>query len=574
MTHFQKLRTPSILKWVSSFLVDSQNTWRCPSGSSFYTAKNPRFYGTKRVAEAGSKKGISRISRVTKKEAQSALLDYFYCTRNLLFTDAEYMSKNSPHFLEKLLQMVEIEGDVGQSISRFLRYHPINEFEPFFESLGLKRYEYEPILSRDLMFLSDDNVLLENYHALCDYGIARNDIGKMFKEAPEVFRYGSGILALKLQAYEQLGLSQSFVAKVVVSSPYLLIQEVNHDFIKVLEVLKEGGIQFSWIEECLSEKNSCNWSQLLALLNLFRQSGYSKEQLGDLISKHPGILFEGSGDRTLTLIGFLLKFGSTVNHIFSIFLEFPPMPVGEFISNVRCCFLFLNEIEMEVDFIGNIFCSHPLLLGSCRLKKSNTLITSLNVGKKRLCSLIRENPQELKKWVRGKKIEQIDVLGRATRSRNLKTNFLLSLGFVEDSKEMKTALKLFRGKAEELQERFDCLVKAGLDRKDVCQMVKIYPQILNQTKYVIEMKIGFLVHHLGYPVSTLVMFPTFLSYTIERVKLRWEMYSWLKNQGVIYPRSLSTVVICSDKLFIKKFVRHHPRGHDVWQNMQQSFYSK
>ncbi|KAK9291252.1 hypothetical protein L1049_009440 [Liquidambar formosana] len=276
MIHLHKLRRPSILKWVSlnfsqNHLISSKTPFL--RAGSIHTAQNPRFYRRKRSIETEEcenldgilkidDKNVGRESRAIWAEAQAALLEYLHGTRSLPFMDAENMSKNSPHFLNKLLKKVENDVDFGRSISRFLRYHPINEFEPFFESLGLRPSDYDPLLPRNLMFLSDDNKLLENYHVLCNYGIPRNKIGKIYKEAMEVFQYDNGVLLLKLQAYEELGLSQITIIKVIASSPYLLIGDVNSAFVKVLEKLKSVGIECRWIEEHLSEENSYNWRQM------------------------------------------------------------------------------------------------------------------------------------------------------------------------------------------------------------------------------------------------------------------------------------------------------------------------
>ncbi|KAF2307790.1 hypothetical protein GH714_031755 [Hevea brasiliensis] len=463
--------------------------------------------------------------------------------------DAQDMSLNSPHFLGKLLQKVDTETDIWWSVARFLRYHPINEFEPFFESLGLKPSEYTPLLPRDLMFLNDDDLLLENYHVLCNYGIPRNKMGRIYKEATQVFRYDYGVLGSKLQAYEQLGLSQSFIGKVVACSPYLLIGDVNIDFIKVFEILRKGGIELDWIEDQLLE-NRYNWSQMLSLLNLFSKTGYSKEQLGGMIRQHPGILFEGSGCKTLSLIGFLFKFGSSMNQICSMFLHFSHLQIGKFVLNLRQCFLFLIEIEMDMSEIGKIVRSHPLLLGSCTLKKTNTLLGTLNVGKKRLCKIIQDDPREMTKWVMGSRIERLPNSGEELKSRMQKIKFLLDMGLVENTDKMENALKVFRGRGTELQERFDCIVKAGLESKDVCEMIRLSPQILNQTKEVIEKKIDFLVNDLGYPISCLVNFPAYLSYTRQRVEIRVAMYNWLKEQGTVDSLlALSTIVCKHGKLF-------------------------
>ncbi|XP_050230122.1 transcription termination factor MTEF18, mitochondrial-like [Mercurialis annua] len=568
-----KVRNQCIRKWVS---VNSIDCHKPQSGPIRYLWKNTRLYSSENWHTSDKslldkpQKTTTKIShRAVVKGAQAALLEYLHVTRSVPFLDAENMSINSPHFLEKLLQKVDNGRDVGQSVARFLRYHPINEFEPFFESLGLEPCEFTPLLPRDLMFLSDDDVLLENYYVLCNYGVPRNKMGRIYKEAAEVFRYKHGLLALKLQGYEQLGLSQSFISKVVACSPYLLIGNVNVEFVKVMEILRKGGIEFSWIEERLWE-NRFNWSQMLALLGLFNKEGFSELQLADLISQNPGILFEGSGDTTLCLIGFLFKFGSSMQNICSMFVRFPLMQVGKFVYNLRRCFLLLTEIGMDVNEIGNIVRSHPILLGSFTLKKTNSLLAHLNVGKRRLCKLIQENPEEMKKWKMGLKVERLP--NSSEESKNLKAKFLLDMGFVDDNpNKMEEALKVFRGRGTEIQERFDCLVKAGLDKKDVFEMIKISPQILNQKKEVLEKKINFYANDLGFPLSYLVNFPSYLNYTIQRVKLRVTMYSWLKEQGSS-ELALSTLIACTENMFVRKYVKHHPRGVEVWDDLKNKIH--
>ena len=267
MTHLQKLRILSALKWVPFDF--SENNIRLSKSilwatGSYHIGQYSRFYGRKSVVqsqndqcldEASSVNGENGVqsSPVGRRDAQAALLEYLHSTRSLQFVDAEYMSRNSPHFLEKLLKKAEIELDIERSITRFLRYHPINEFEPFFESIGLKPSEFVSMLPRNLMFLSDDVMLLENYHVLCNYGIPRNKVGKIYKEAKEVFRCNYDVLQSKLRAFEELGLNQCTIIKLVSSSPYLLIGNViNMDFIKILEKFKSFGFEYNWIWNILS----------------------------------------------------------------------------------------------------------------------------------------------------------------------------------------------------------------------------------------------------------------------------------------------------------------------------------
>ncbi|XWS66426.1 hypothetical protein CRYUN_Cryun05aG0198400 [Craigia yunnanensis] len=387
---------------------------------SFHIAQrqNPRLYRTKRsvVTENCDGKEDARIPRATLKEAQAALFEYLHFTRNIQFMDAENMSKNSPHFLRKLLKRVKNLKDVGR--------------------------------------------------VLCAFGIERNKIGQIYKKAVQVFQHEYGVLPLKLLAYQELGLSQSFMAKIIVCSPRALIGNVDMKFIKVLDILKSVGFDYAWIKEHLSEQDSYNWSMILRVLNIFSEVGCSCELHG-LISQHPGLLFGGSGDGALSLIAFLLKFGLPVDQISSMFLQVPEIQVGQFVSNLIKCFLFLHEIEMEVDEIGKIvFLPH-------------------------ITWFMQENPQELGKWgIR----TRVGPLPRDAESQRLKMKFFLDLGYGENPTMMKKAHKAFRGWGGELQERFDSIVNAGLDKEDVSEMVTSSPQILNQRKAVIQSKIDILVN--------------------------------------------------------------------------------
>ncbi|TXG64774.1 hypothetical protein EZV62_011768 [Acer yangbiense] len=696
ITHMQKQRITSILNWVSSNFVENRFTSSKTSFGSIYIAQNPRLYRTK--TPVFSDVYVSHLSPAIRREAQAAVLEYLHSTRSLQYLDAEHMSKNSPRFIDQLLKQVQNAADIKWSITRYLWFHPINEFELFFESLGLKPFEYRSLLPHDLMFLSDDELLLENYYVLCNYGIARSKIGKIYKQAMEVFRYDFGVLPSKLQAYEELGLNQFFISKVIVCSPYLLIGGVNAKFVEVLTILKSMGIELSWIEGNLLEQDSYNWSTIISVLRLFSKIGFSEEQLGGLIRQHPRLIFEGSGNQENPLEMKKWVLGSKMEplpksgeKVRSRMRKTKPLPKsgekersqmletkflidvgfaensnemekvlkvlrgrGEELQERFDCIVkagldrqevckmirvhprILNQkksdIELKIDLLVNglgypvshlvtfpayldytvrriklrmsmynwlkdqgveepmmalstlvgrrrkefmqrfvkIIHSHAMFMGSLTFKKPNTILSLLNVGRKRLCEHIQENPLDMKKWVMGSKMEPLPKSGEKEKSQMLKTKFLIDVGFTENSNEMEKALKVFRGKGGELQERFDCIVKAGLDRQDVCKMIRVRPRFLNQKKSVIELKIDLLVNGLGYPVSHLVTFPAYLDFTVQRIILRMSMYNWLKDQGVEEPMlALSTLIGSPQKVFMQRIVNQHPEGPQVWQNLKK-----
>ncbi|MED6185406.1 hypothetical protein PIB30_056777 [Stylosanthes scabra] len=551
-----------------------------------HTWQNPRFHSTNSAPQSKPKNSDVKFPSKVKREAQAALLEYLHSTRSLQFLDADNMCKNSPFFLDdilrKVLQIKKIDpgaNGVKKSISRYLRYHPINEFEPFFESAGLKPFEYLHLLPRDLMFLHDDTLLMENYHTLCNYGVPRNKIGKIFKDAPQVFRYESGVLGSKFQSYEELGVAPSTLVKVISLSPMVLVGDVDLYFVKVLEKLNRlvGGEKCcTWIEEQLLDESNCNFGVMHELLCLLEKVYSDKKLLGEIITQHPSVVFEDSGVQTLSLIVFLVKLGLSLDQIAIVFVLFPQIGMLMFLSNLRKCFTFLSDIDMRAAEIGKIFQSHSLLMGSFTIKKCSSLLGSLNVGKKMVCKFVQDNPEGMKNWAVGKKIEPYpeEKKTKALKIEFLKKEFLLSLGYEENSEGIKQAFKLFRGKGDELQERFNFIVDAGLDVKEVREMIKASPQILNQTTDMINMKIEFLLNE-GYPISSLVNFPSFLSYTLCRVKLRLSMYNWLRDHQVVHPMlALSTIVACSEDIFLRLYVNRHPSGLQVWQDLKSEIYSE
>ncbi|KAH7513055.1 hypothetical protein FEM48_Zijuj12G0155700 [Ziziphus jujuba var. spinosa] len=512
----------------------------------------------------------NRVSRLARNEAQDALFDYLHSTRSFCFTDAEYISKNSPHFIQNLLSKIDTEKDVAHSLTKFLRYNPINEFEPFFESLGLSPSELPFLLPRHLMFLRDDQVLLDNFHVLCDYGIPRSKIGKMYKEAREIFGYDFGVMSSKLQAYENLGLSKPTVIKLVSSCPLLLIGGLNCELVEVLQKLKALGIGNDWIRGYVTGDSMYNWGRMLDTMNFLEKVGYSEEKMCSLFKANPALLFEGSGKRVYILFGRLLKLGLKTNEVYCLFKQNPQILSSKYSRNLLQAVDFLLEIGMWIEDIADIVINHTEFLGSCTLKRPRSVCKDLKVEKDGLCEIIKEDPLKLLRLASKSKNKISEKVPCTDLSKHReKTSFLLRLGYIENSDEMTKALKLFRGRGDQLQERFDSLVQAGLDYNIVINIVRQAPTVLNQSKDVIEKKIDCLKNCLGYPLESVVAFPAYLCYDLGRINLRFSMYAWLRERGVAKPTlSLSTLLACSDARFVRYFVDVHPEGPVMWESLK------
>lgn len=523
------------------------------------------------IESAQSPNTSGRVSRTARTEAQDVLFDYLHCTRSLSFTDAEHISKNSPHFLHTLISKLDSEKDVARSLTKYLRYNPINEFEPFFESLGLPPSELPLFLPRHLMFLSDDSLMLENFHYLCNYGIPRSKMGKMYKEAREVFAYDYGLLASKLRAYENLGLGKGTVIKLVSCCPSLLIGQICTGFFKVLEKLSRLGIGKDWIGGYISCRSTYNWNRMLDTMDFLAKVGYTEIQMHNLFKSNPSLLLEDSGKKVYVLFGRLVKLGVKMDEAYSMFKQHPEILSGKYLKNILRAVDFLFDIGLGAEDVACLVSHHILLLGSCTLKGPKTVCTELKVGKEGLCQIIRDDPSKLFTLASKSKLKISEHVSCPDPAKHLeKTTFLLKLGYLENSDEMAKALKQFRGRGDQLQERFDCLVKAGLDCNVVTNIIRHAPMVLNQSKDVLQEKIDCLRNCLGYPLDTIVAFPSYLCYKMERIKTRFSMYRWLRDKGASKPNlSLSSVLVCSDARFVKYFVDVHPEGPTMWESFKK-----
>ncbi|KAK8503048.1 hypothetical protein V6N12_011309 [Hibiscus sabdariffa] len=422
------------------------------------------------------------------------------------------------------------------------------------------------------MFLTDDSVMLDNFCVLRDYGIPRFKMGKMYKEAREIFGYDYGLLASKLRAYENLGLSKPIVIKLVSCCPSLLVGGVNADFAAVLERFKALGMKKDEIGGFISGKGMYDWGRMLDTLNFLEKVSSTEEQLCDLFSTNPALVFQGSGKMVYVLFGRLLKLGLKMNEVDSLFMQNPHILSANSTKNLCKALDFLFDILMQTEDIAHIVCTHMELMGLYSLKSPKAVCRELNVKKDELCQIIKANP--LKWFTVASKSEvqcRKQVAWKDLSTYQEKTAFLLRLGYLENSDEMLKALKQFRGRGDQLQERFDCLVNAGLDSDVVKNLIKSSPMVLNLSKDVLEKKIDCLKNWLGYPLESVVAFPAYLCYDMERINQRFSMYAWVRERGAAKATlSLSTILACSDARFVKYFVQVHPEGPAKWKSLKES----
>ncbi|CAK8530658.1 unnamed protein product [Lathyrus sativus] len=513
-----------------------------------------------------------RTSHRTKIEAQLALRDYLYYTRSYTFIDADFIAKNSPHFIRELITGVTFnnsDDDFSRDLERYLMYNPINEFEPFLESIGIKHRELKLFLPEDLIFLSDDSVLVDNFHVLFNLGVPRNRMGKIYKEAREVFGYESGVLLKKFEKYENLGLSKSSLVKLFVCCPLLLLgDDVDPQFVVVLDWLKRSGIESEWFVSCMCPSRTYIWKTIIDTIEFFHQGGFSEKEMYDLFKANP-ILLEGLGKKTYSVIGRLIKSGLDVNEVCSCFKEHPDVLSFPRMENLSTVISFMYHIRMDEDAIAHVLYNYMHLLSKHLIKGHKAMSRELRVGTDNLCQMIHDDPlQFFSLALKPKQKRDVNEFYYDPRKHMEKRTFLRNLGYTDNSEEMEIAMKMFKGNGTKLLERFDCLVEAGLEYNTVVGMVKRLPGILNSSKTVMQKKIDFLKNSLGYPIESLAEYPTYFLHDLDKIFARFAMYEWLKKRSAINCElSLSTIISTTEKRFLEHFVNAHPEGPAAWETI-------
>ncbi|OMO66166.1 Mitochodrial transcription termination factor-related protein [Corchorus olitorius] len=138
------------------------------------------------------------------KDAQKALTDYLHGTRYVPFVYAENISKYSLYSLSGLISDIDFSSTgFTRNILEFLRCHPINEFEFFFESIGIDYKEVSGLLPANKFSFSEDERLLDAASALCEFGFPWNRIGIEFSKACKIVKVKPKVLNRKPEILEQ-----------------------------------------------------------------------------------------------------------------------------------------------------------------------------------------------------------------------------------------------------------------------------------------------------------------------------------------------------------------------------------
>lgn len=258
-------------------------------------------------------------------EAQDALTEYLHSTRCISFTHAEHISKNSPSSLSSLLSKFRFSMyNVSKNLHRFLRYHPINEYEFFFESIGLPPPEIPDFLPPNQFFLSeDDGNLLPAVQALIEFGFPWTKLGTIYKEEVLVFSESPGKLKAQLLWFESLGFDRELVIGICLAFPFVLCRnsELDGEVDALFVVLKRIFYDFSLVDCVVGSLDVCH--EICRKIKIFYKLGCEKGKMGELIGRNCQTLIEIAEEVFVKKVDFFSRLGMRKEDIGFLILQHP-----------------------------------------------------------------------------------------------------------------------------------------------------------------------------------------------------------------------------------------------------------
>ncbi|CAN6905506.1 unnamed protein product [Brassica oleracea] len=499
-------------------------------------------------------------------EAQKAVTDYLHTTRSLSYSHAEHIATNASSSIRNLILNLDFSvATFSKSIRRHLRYHPINEFEFFFESIGIDLGEVGEYLPEKKFFFSEDPRVLEAACALSGFGFPWNKLGRLYREERSVFLQSGDEIGLVLGRLSGVGFSTVAVAGVCLAFPSVLRGgvEIGCLFVKVKRLFEEFG------SEDVVEENVESWYAFGRKIRVFYDLGFESEEMWELMGRNRSLFMECSEEALMRKTDYFCRFGVGKEEAALSILRNPDVMSFDLEKPVISVKGVLKHFGLSEDEVDALSLKHPYVFGRNKMKNLPHVVRALGLHERIFdklkngtyhllssYSLMKPDEDIDREYQRG--LEEIQNLRCKTHSFQ-KLDFLHQIGFAENGLTMKT-LQHVHGTAVEIQERFQVLLDSGIDFSKACMLIRSSPKSLNQKPHSIQEKIRFLCEEMGDSLEYLEVYPAYLCFDLEnRISPRFRFHKWLVEKGLSEKNySIASIVATSEKAFIARLYGIHP----------------
>ncbi|XP_078447921.1 mitochondrial transcription termination factor family protein [Wolffia australiana] len=518
----------------------------------------------------------ARHRAATWRHARIALTEYLHVTRSLQYSHAENIAAHSPSSLSSLLSRFPFPARpslLHSALRRFLSFRPVNEFDFFFESIGLR----PPPLRR--VFLSDDAPLVPAVTALVLFGFPWTRLGLLYSASPSLFSLPPHRISDLLLSFQSLAFDRVVVVGFCLAFPSLLsaqnhdlISAQNHDLISAM--IDDLKLLFSdFYPEGSAEENVEVCFRLCRRLRTFYRFGSRKGTLGELLRSRRDLLLEIEDEDLNSKLDFFCRLGMSGEEAGSILLNRPELLRIDLESRSLRMPDFLRGIGFGDEDLESVSVKFPFAMGENRIGNLPAVLRAVDLSEIFVRKIKMDGEHRILCVDDGLASadedfsEELASLMRSSKG-NLaakKLEFLLGIGFGKNKITLKT-LRHLNSSKDQLRERFDCLISLGLDHSKVCRMVSATPKLLNQNAEMLIAKIEHLRSDLGCSLDYLNNFPAYLCFDLEnRVKPRYRILNWLREAGLLKKNfAPATVLATSEKKFIACLLDIHPAVPKLW----------
>ncbi|THU55229.1 hypothetical protein C4D60_Mb11t04370 [Musa balbisiana] len=516
-------------------------------------------------------------------EAQRLLTDYLHCTRSLPFSHAESIAYNSPFTLSDLVSQFRfppdaVAADVKVALHRFLSYRPINEFEFFFESIGLPPSSSPAAASYRGIFLSDEPRLVASVSALVHFGFPWTKLGLLYREEPSVFSSDPDCLVARLRALEARGFHRVCVIGICLAFPSALSAdaEPGGEIDLLFRDLRTVFVDFS-LAGCVTEDDVDVFLQVSRRIRVFYDLGSRKGTMGELMGRNREIFITVDEAVIAEKLKYLTKLGMEEQKVGPFILGCPDL-LGFDLENPSVAMPeYLNHVGFDKNEVTSLSQRYPYVMGKNKLGNLPGMMRAMDLHSWFVSRILDGNYHYLSSSfvsaaphdtaIESGFLQGLDRVKRLKKEKSVynKLEFLLGIGFGEN-KITVSMLSLISGKRDKLQDRFDHLLEMGIEYSMLCRVISGTPKLLNQRKEMLHEKVNFFCNDLGCSLSYLGAFPAFLCFDLEnRAKPRYNILNWHKEHGLFKKHLASaTVLASSEKRFMMYLYSVHPAAPKQW----------
>lgn len=297
----------------------------------------------------------------------------------------------------------------------------------------------------------------------------------------------------------------------------------------------------------------CTETHVNPMVEILEENGLPKGSLGKLLLLFPPLIFYDVQKDIIPKLQALKKVTVDNNDFGRMICKYPWIFSASILKNYEKILHFFMKEKVPEDSIIRAIRNWPYLLGSSiyKLKVMLVQFTELNIGSKKLgrviaCSpqLLLQKPQDFLQvilFLKGLGLDEVSI-GRIfarcpeifassiERTLKRKLHFLLSIGVstTHFPRVIKKYPELFVCDVEQsLLPRLRYLMRMGLSEKEVSFMVRRFSPLLGYSiEEVLRPKLEFLMGTMKKPLTEVVEYPRYFSYSLERkIKPRY----WVLN---------------------------------------------